>query len=60
MYLFLAARGLRCGAQTFSSCGEWGLLSSCSTQASHCGAMAAPVAEHGLQALRLSSCGAQA
>ena len=26
-YLFLAALGLRCCAQTFSSCGERGLLS---------------------------------
>ena len=26
MYLFLAALGLRCCAQAFSSCGEWGLL----------------------------------
>ena len=25
-YLFLAALGLRCCAQAFSSCGEWGLL----------------------------------
>ena len=25
-YLFLAALGLRCCAQVFSSCGEWGLL----------------------------------
>ena len=26
MYLFLAALGLRCFAQAFPSCGEWGLL----------------------------------
>ena len=26
IYLFLAAFGLRCCAQAFSSCGEWGLL----------------------------------
>ena len=26
-YLFLAVLGLRCCAQAFSSCGEWGLLS---------------------------------
>ena len=25
-YLFLAAFGLRCCAQAFSSCGKWGLL----------------------------------
>ena len=27
IYLSLAALGLRCCAQAFSSCGEWGLLS---------------------------------
>ena len=26
IYLFLAALGLRCCVQVFSSCGEWGLL----------------------------------
>ena len=26
IYLFLAALGLRCYVQAFSSCGEWGLL----------------------------------
>ena len=26
IYLFLAVLGLRCCAQAFSSCGEWGLL----------------------------------
>ena len=26
IYLFLAALGLRCCAQVFSSCGEWELL----------------------------------
>ena len=26
IYLFLAALGLGCCAQAFSSCGEWGLL----------------------------------
>ena len=26
IYLFLAALGLRCCSQAFSSCGEWGLL----------------------------------
>ena len=26
IYLFLAALGLHCCAQAFSSCGEWGLL----------------------------------
>ena len=42
-YLFLVVLGLRCYAWAFSSCGEWGLLSSCVARASHCG-------EHGLQA----------
>ena len=26
IYLFMAALGLRCCTQAFSSCGEWGLL----------------------------------
>ena len=34
--LFLAALGLHCFSQAFSSCGEHGLLSSCSAQAPHC------------------------
>ena len=34
--LFLAALGLRCCAWAFSSCSEWGLLSSCGVQVSHC------------------------
>ena len=36
-FLFLAALGLCCYAQAFSSCGEPGLHSNCSTPASHCG-----------------------
>ena len=32
----MAALGLRCCAQAFSSCGEQGLLC-CSARASHCG-----------------------
>ena len=28
--------GLHCCAQAFSSCSEWGLLSTCGAQASHC------------------------
>ena len=35
-FFFLAMLGLCCCAWTFSSCGEWGLLSSCSAWASHC------------------------
>ena len=33
----LASLGLGCCAQAVSSCGERGLLSSCSARASHCG-----------------------
>ena len=33
---FLAALGLHCCTQVFSSCGKQGLLSSCGAQASHC------------------------
>ena len=36
MYLFLAVLRLHFCTQAFSSCGKWGLLSSCSVQASHC------------------------
>ena len=36
-YLFLVVLGLHCYAWAFSSCGEWGLLSSCVARASHCG-----------------------
>ena len=35
--LLVAAQDLCCCMRTFSSCGEQGLLSSCSAQASHCG-----------------------
>ena len=35
-YLFMAALGLCWHTQAFSSCGEQGLLFSCSEQASHC------------------------
>ena len=36
IYLFLASLGLHCSAQAFSSCGKWGLLSSCGAQTSRC------------------------
>ena len=36
IYFFLAVRGLCCCMRALSSCREWGLLSSCSEQASHC------------------------
>ena len=35
IYLFLAALDLCCCVRAFSSFSEWGLLSSCSTRASH-------------------------
>ena len=66
IYLFLAALGLHCCAQAFSSCDEQGLLFRCGVQASHCGGLsccgaralgvrASVVVAHGL-----SSCGARA
>ena len=36
IHLFLAVLGLCCGIDFFSSCGEWGLVSSCGGWASHC------------------------
>ena len=36
IYLFLVALGFRCWALAFSSYDEWGLLSSCGVQATHC------------------------
>ena len=54
--VFLAVLGLLCCMQPFSSCGERGLLSTRSAQASHCsGFSCCRAQEHGL-----SSCGAQA
>ena len=37
LFIFLVALGLCCCMCAFSSCGKQGLLSSCDTQASHCG-----------------------
>ena len=37
IYLSLAVFGLHCCSWTFSSCGEWRLLSNCSAQTSNCG-----------------------
>ena len=45
VFYFLAALGLRCGAQAFSSCGERGLLF---VAARGLIAVASLVAEHGL------------
>ena len=58
LFIFLAALGLHCCVRAFCSCGEWGLLfvgvhGLLITEASL-------VAECGLQACRLSSCGSQA
>ena len=46
IYLLLAALGLRCCAQAFSSCGERGLLFGAVRRLLI--AVASPVAEHGL------------
>ena len=58
IYLFLAVLGHHCCMWDFSSCGEWGLL----FVAVHglLLAVAAFVAEHGLQTCGLSSCGTRA
>ena len=36
IFIYFAALGLHCCTQAFSSCGEWGLFSSCGKRASHC------------------------
>ena len=57
-YLFLAVLGLHCCTWAFSSCDKQGLLF-----VAVCGlliAVASLAVEHGLYALRLSSCGAWA
>ena len=51
IYLFLAALGLRCCSQAFSSCGEQGPL--LVVVRGPLTVAASPVAEHGLQARRL-------
>ena len=63
-YLFLATLGLLCCLHwVFSSCGEQGLLSNCSVQASHCGgfsccrAQASVVTASVVRALGLQSMG---
>ena len=53
IYLFLVALGLHCCARAFSSCGEWGLLSSFGAWAFHfggfsCGAQASVAVVHRL------------
>ena len=58
LFSFLAALRLHCCARAFSSWGEWGLLFVAVRGLLI--AVASPVAEHRLQAGRLSSCGTQA
>ena len=48
--LFMTVLGFCCCTWTFSICGEWGLLSSGSAQASHCRAQA-------IGHVGISSCG---
>ena len=67
IYLFycLAVLGLHHGMRTFSSCGEEGLLSTCSSRASHCsgfscwGALALGSQASAVGSCGLSSCGSQ-
>ena len=58
MYLVLTAQGLRCHALVSSSCGQWGLLSSCCARASHCGGFSCWAQALGHSGF--SSCGSQA
>ena len=58
IYLFLAVLGLRFCARAFSSCGEQGPLFI--AVRGPLTVVASPVAEHGLQTRRLSSCGSRA
>ena len=59
IYLFLAALGLHCCVQAFSSCDGAGATLCCGARVSLV-AMASLVAEHGFQARGQSSCGAWA
>ena len=58
IYLFLVVLGLRFCARAFSSCGERGPLFIVVRRPFT--VAASPVAEHGLQTRRLSSCGSRA
>ena len=66
IYLFMAALGLRCCMQAFSSCGERGATLHHGVRASHCrgfscfGAPAVGVWASVVVARGLSSCGSQA
>ena len=66
LHLFMAVLGLCCRTRVFSSCTEWGPLSSCGMWASHCGGLscceaqvlgidASVVAAHGLSSCDLGS-----
>ena len=57
-FFFFAALSLHCYMGTFSSCGEQGLLSGCSAQASHCGAFSC-CREQALEP-RFRNCGSRA
>ena len=59
IYLFLASLGLHCSVQAFSSCGEWGLLSSCGARTSQCSGFSNCGART-LRRVGFSSCGARA
>ena len=66
IYLFLAALGLRCCVQAFSSCGEREATLHCGVGASHCGGFsccrARALSTHAsvVAARGLSSCGMRA
>ena len=63
-FFSLAMLGLHCCTWSFSSCSEWGLLSSCSARVSHCsgfscciwalGAQASVAVAHGLNSMGFS------
>ena len=59
IYLFLAALGLHCCAQAFSSCGERGATLRCNEQASHCGGFSC-WRSMGSRHVGFSSCGIRA
>ena len=55
----MADLSLHCSGQAFSSCSEWGLLSSCGVRASHCGGLSCCRAQ-ALEHAGFSSWGVQA
>ena len=58
LFIFWTVLGLRCCAQAFSSCWEWGVFSSCGVWASHCGGF--PCEAWALGRTGFSSCDTQA